>query len=256
MRAMNLRPWLFGVALLVAAPALAQDPHATIPDPHAGVPGYVPAGHPGEVAGEHAAPHEGAEHAAGGHGAHHADYRGDGDHDGQANWLDSDSPDYMVGKLAQHAFNLAVLLAVLFFAARRPVGDALGNRAISVRQQLTDAARERDEARHKHDEIVARLAVFEAEVVKMRADAEVDAKAEEAKLVARAEDEAKRIGETAERNIRDEVNRARVALRSEAVELAVKLAEQTLKQQVEGDDQRRLARQFLDSMNTQVNRHG
>ena len=44
--------------------------------------------------------------------------------------------------------------------------------------------------------------------------------------------EAERIGKTAERNIRDEVARARTSLRREAVELAVELAESTLRKSV------------------------
>ena len=48
--------------------------------------------------------------------------------------------------------------------------------------------------------------------------------------------------------MREEVVRARVALRKEAVDLAVKLAESALAEQVSADDQRRLARQLLDTL--------
>ena len=58
-----------------------------------------------------------------------------------------------------------------------------------------------------------------------------------------------RIGEAAERNIRDEVARARDQLRRDAVALAVELAEENLKEQVNSDDQQRLARAFLDTLN-------
>ncbi len=79
-------------------------------------------------------------------------------------------------------------------------------------------------------------------------DAEIEAANEEAKLVARARDEGQRIGAVAERKIRDEVNRARVALRTEAVDLAVQLAENTLRGAIGSSDQQRLAREFLDSL--------
>ena len=160
------------------------------------------------------------------------------------------------GSIGQHAFNLTVLLAVLFFFGRRPIGDALKNRALGIRKELTDSARERDEAQHRYTEVEARLSRFEEEVKELHAQAQVEANAEEEKLVQRAHDAAKRITETAERNIRDEVVRAQFTLRQEAVELAIQLAQETLKGQIQGDDQRRLARQFLDTLDEGVNGNG
>lgn len=180
-------------------------------------------------------PAHGVEHAADAHGG---DAHG-GDHHAA-------TPDWP--KLGWHAFNLALLIGVLIYVARRPVVDALSNRAHDIRRGLTDAARQRDEAQQRHDEIVARLDRFEDEVDEMKAEASVAARHEEERLIERAHTEAARIAETAERNIREEAQKARIALRKEAVGLAVQLAEQTLRSQIQSDDQRRLARQFLASI--------
>jgi F-type H+-transporting ATPase subunit b len=261
-----MRSILFVAAFAFAAPAFAQEPghgepveaghgaggHADGTDQHdeagAGTHGGEP-GH-GDPAGEHG--------EAGAHGAgHHVSYTGDDDHDGTANFMDADSEGYSLGGVGQHLFNLLILAGILVYVARTPVRDALKNRSHDIRKEITEAARARDEARQRHDELSKRLAAFEDEVRRMKADAEADAKADEAKLVARARDEAARIGQTAERNIREEVTRARVALRKEAVDLAVMLAEQTLRGQVQGEDQRRLAADFLASINRdEVNGNG
>ena len=50
------------------------------------------------------------------------------------------------------------------------------------------------------------------------------------------------------RSARPAVARARTSLQRQAVELAVELAEQTLRGQVSQDDQRRLARDLLNSL--------
>ena len=84
----------------------------------------------------------------------------------------------------------------------------------------------------------------------MEATAQQEAAREEQKLVERAEREAARIGETAERSIRDEATRARNALRRDAVELAVKLAEGILARNVAAADQQALAREFLQSLDS------
>lgn len=82
----------------------------------------------------------------------------------------------------------------------------------------------------------------------MRAAARAEAAADEAQLIARAEAEADRIAISADRTISEELRRARVALRNDAVNLAVQLAEQSLKSQVQTEDHRKLARQFLDTL--------
>lgn len=213
--------------------------------------------------GEHAA----AEHAPDAHGddahgddAHgddHGDhyyYSGDEDHDGVPNWRDATNGSepnghYVLTGLGFHAFNLLLLFALFYFVARGPINDALRGRALGIRKELTDSAKERDEARERHDEVVARLGKLEEEIGQMHDNAKTHAEAEKAKLIERAKAEAVRVGEAAERNIRDEVARARNQLRKDAVALAVELAEESLKAQVNSDDQQRLARAFLDTLN-------
>jgi F-type H+-transporting ATPase subunit b len=149
-----------------------------------------------------------------------------------------------------------VLLGVLFYFGRRAVGDALRQRSLAVRNALAEAARERDEAKQREAEIEARLGRFESELASMRETAQTDAKLEEEKLIERAHEAAARIAETAQRNIRDETVRAQVALRGEAVGLAVQLAEESLRGNLKTDDHRRLARQFLDSLEEGVHENG
>ncbi len=221
----NLFSALFiGAFLLGTSPALAEGPTG------------------GDHGGDHAA--EG-DH---GGGAHHADYGGDADGDGTANWLDSDSEDFQLLKLLLHLINLTLLLGLLTYVARRPLADALSNRAASIKKEITDAARSRDEAQQRFDELEARLSGFEADVAKMHAEAAEDAKVAAAALIERAHAEADRIKLGAERSIRDETTRARTALRDDAVRLAVQLAEDTLKAKVKAADQQNLAKEFLDSL--------
>lgn len=187
--------------------------------------------------------------SAGGADAHHHYYTADDDHDGTANWADPDSDMYALAGVGYHALNLALLLGVLYVLARKPVRDALRNRALGIRKEITESARARDEARQRHEEVEARIAALAQEVENLRAEARREAEIEERKLVERAHEEARRIAEMAQRNVRDEVLRAQQELRREAVGLAVQLAEATLARNVGPDDQARLARQFLDSLN-------
>ncbi|MBW2253986.1 MAG: ATP synthase F0 subunit B, partial [Deltaproteobacteria bacterium] len=232
-------------AMFAAYPAFASDPHeapaqveteAHADDAHGGGDAHADeGGHEGEA------------------GAHGYDWTADGDGDGVPNWTDPTDHEavneHFVWKpLGWHTFNLLLLLIAIVYAARRPVGDQLKNRAYDMRKELTDAARERDEARQRHEELGSRLSHFEEEVTTLKEEAIVAAKQEEEQLVARAHVEAQRIHDTAEKNIHEELIRARETLRRDAVDLAVDLAEGTLKKQVMRDDRRRLSREFLDAL--------
>jgi F-type H+-transporting ATPase subunit b len=216
--------------------------------------------HAAPAADDHAAPATDghAAPATDGHNTHRDDHAasGDGhdthgdDHAASGDGHDTHGDDHGIpwASIIQHVFNLTVLLGIIFFFGRKAIGDALRQRGLGIRNDLAEAARERDEALQRQADVEARLSRFEGELSAMRTDAEKSAQLEADKLIERAEEAAKRISETAERNIRDEVVRAQVALRKEAVDLAVKLAEDTLKGNIKGDDHRRLARQFLESL--------
>jgi F-type H+-transporting ATPase subunit b len=186
-------------------------------------------------------------HAAGS-GARHADFTGDEDHDGTANWLDSDSDDYSLMSLIRHGVNLTILFGLLYFFTNKSLRDTMKDRAVGIRKELADSAKQLDQAKKRYEELEGRLSRFEDEINEMRANAEELAKDEELKLIERANAHVIRIAESAERSIRDEANRTRKALRKEAVELAVDLAQSLLTKQVKATDQKRLAREFLDAL--------
>ncbi len=166
--------------------------------------------------------HEGAE----GHGEHH---------ESAVPW----------DKLAVGVVNLSIFLVILFVLVRKPFAAALTSRAASIRSGLVVAARMQAEAKARFDGVEARLASLDKEIEEMRVDAREDAEREAATLRQRGEVEAVRIQETAERAIREEAGRARAEIRSEAVQLAVALARETINRSMTQADQERLAREFL-----------
>lgn len=166
--------------------------------------------------------HEGAE----GHGEHH---------ESAVPW----------DKLAVGVVNLSIFLVILFVLVRKPFAAALAGRATSIRSGLDEAARMQAEAKARFDGVEARLASLDKEIEEMRVDAREDAEREAATLRQRGEVEAIRIKETAERAIREEAGRARAEIRSEAVQLAVALARETINRSMTQADQERLAREFL-----------
>ncbi|MFZ5482324.1 MAG: hypothetical protein ACOZNI_36520 [Myxococcota bacterium] len=155
--------------------------------------------------------------------------------------------------IAFQSIAVAIFLGLLFWFARRPVGDALKNRALDVRNRIESAAKARDEAAARYAEIESRLVSLDRRVEEMKAEAAADADNEAERIRERAHADAQRVKETAERTIREEADRARTQLRAEAVGLAVQLARESLKRAVTPEDQERLAKDFLAAVDKRQN---
>jgi F-type H+-transporting ATPase subunit b len=157
-----------------------------------------------------------------------------------------DPPD--MNTIAYHAINLFLLVALLTYLLRNKIKDALANRAAGVRKDIDTSNQVRKTAQQRFEDLESRLDGFEAELGRMKADAEVDAGKEQAAILVCVEDDAARIAESAERSIRDETKRARQALRQEVAILSIDLAREKLSGAVSADDQDRLAGDFVDTV--------
>ena len=121
---------------------------------------------------------------------------------------------------------------------------------------MSESSEARDEAKAHNATIAKRLAELDTEISAMKAQAETLAAQEEAQSIERSEQEALRIRDQAERTIRDETPACAAQLRAHAVELAVQLAEATLRKDIAADDQRALANAFLASVQDRETQHG
>jgi F-type H+-transporting ATPase subunit b len=153
-----------------------------------------------------------------------------------------------VAKMVFHALNLLILFGLIGWFARKPIKDAIADRAVTVKKDMDEINALRKQAQDRYAEIETRLQGYEKKLAEMKTDAEKDAVAEAREIAARAERDAAMIQQAAERTIRDETLRARHALRKDAVELAMKIAEQQLRHQITESDQRRLASEFLGTV--------
>lgn len=150
--------------------------------------------------------------------------------------------------IAFHAINFVLFVGLLTYLLRDKIRDALANRAARVKKEIDESNQARKDAAQQFEDLEARLDGFETELEKMKADAVVEADKEHNAILGRAEEDAARIAEAAQRSIRDETERARQALRREVAKLSVDLAREKLSSEVNADDQQRLAGDFIDTV--------
>ena len=157
-----------------------------------------------------------------------------------------DGPDWTA--YGFHILNLFILLFVIKMAAGKMIKASVANRAKRIQTHLEESNEMRKSAQDRFDQLEARLSHMESEVQGMRDEAATSAEREADLIRKQADADVKRIQEAAEQTIQNETDKARRALRKDAVDLALKLAEEKLKSSVGGKEQEALAQDFIGSL--------
>lgn len=150
--------------------------------------------------------------------------------------------------LVWHLVNLALILGVLIYFARRPLQNFMAERRTSIEQSLASAKQELATAEARLAECNARVASLDREIEEIKSNVRAQAESERDRLLADAHAAADRIRRDAVVAVEQEGRRARTALREEAAEIAVRLAGDLLKRQVGDADRARLVDEFVASV--------
>jgi F-type H+-transporting ATPase subunit b len=134
------------------------------------------------------------------------------------------------GMSLQHAYwlsvlsNFVVIAVVILWAARKYLPGMFVARTAAIQKAMQEAQKAGDEARRRLAEIESRLMKLDVEIGMMRDAAEKDAGAEESRIQAAAEQDARKMVEAAQQEIAAAAKAARRELTAYAADLAVGLA--------------------------------
>ena len=136
----------------------------------------------------------------------------------------------LTGLSLEHAYwlcvvlNFAVVAGAIFYFSKKNLPDVFRNRTAAIQKAMQEARQASEEANRRLAEIEARLSRLDSEIGGMRATAEKEAAAEEARIKAAAEEDARKIVVSAEQEIAAAVKSARRELTVYAANLSVSLA--------------------------------
>lgn len=142
-------------------------------------------------------------------------------------------------------FNLALVIGVLVWVARKPLAAFYANRSATIREQLAEAQKARSEAETKLAEVEARMSRLDDELRAMKEAAEREGRQEFERLTAAAERDAQKAIDRARQEIEGMTRAAEIELKTHAAELAVQLAEERIRQEIGPEDRRRLFARFV-----------
>jgi F-type H+-transporting ATPase subunit b len=146
-----------------------------------------------------------------------------------------------VGKL----FNTVVLIGILVYFVGKPLMNFFSERRAQIQKDLDDAKAQRAKAEELLKEYESKMAGMEAELGRMRAELKKSADVEAAKVAANAERMAAAMIESAKLTAEQEVRKAKVELKQEAVALAVEMAEAVIREQISEQDRRQLVEDYF-----------
>ncbi len=141
--------------------------------------------------------------------------------------------------------NFLILIALLSRFLFTPLKKFLVERAEGIDRALAEARVAREAAAKAQEEYRAQILATQREAAALREQAQREVEAERQRLLKASRDEAQRMVDEARTAIEMETKRARATLREEVVTLSLAAAERLLGRSMTGEDQKRLADQYV-----------
>jgi F-type H+-transporting ATPase subunit b len=164
------------------------------------------------------------------------------------------APKLDVKRLALQLVNFAVLAGILGWFGGKAINKALLARHLQLKADLVAAAEARSSAELRVAEQGKRLASLEGEIAAMRAGIKQEAEDEKQRLIAAAEERARRIGDETKFLLDQQVKEAEATLKREVAEAAVRIAEQLVTKSFNAGDQQRLVDTFVNDVGAPTGR--
>lgn len=145
-------------------------------------------------------------------------------------------------------FNFLVLFGLLAYLLYRPLKSFLSNYAEKQRKTLEDADRQKEEAERRLREIEERLNNIDAEMKEIIEKTRKQAEKERELILKQAAEERDKMKKVAQEEIQNMYENAVKKLRSYAAELAVSIAEEKVKKELDPEKQRKLIDYYIEKL--------
>jgi F-type H+-transporting ATPase subunit b len=141
--------------------------------------------------------------------------------------------------------NFLMLAGALGYLIGKHGGPFFAARSGSIRQDMVESRRQREEAEAEAADVDRRLANLEKEIAALRGDSQAQAQAENQRMAQHTADEIAKIQAHAEQEIVSAGKAARMQLKRYSAQLAVELAERKIRARMTPQTQDALVRGFV-----------
>ena len=144
--------------------------------------------------------------------------------------------------------NFVIFIAVIMYLTKKPIAKLLKDRSEGIAKSVEEARKAREAAEKALREVEDRLRLKDAELEEILKTAKSSGEAEREALAKEADRMSHKIAEHADAYLSFELKNARDAIRKEAAELAVGLAEKKLSEKMTPDGQKKLLEEAISHL--------
>lgn len=141
-----------------------------------------------------------------------------------------------------------LVLALLSKLALKPILNAIDKREQSIRDDLSSAQKQRDEAQALLDQHKKMMEDAETEARKLFQESQAMAEKARQDTLEKAQQESKQMVEKAKNEIEQQKNSALVSLKEEVADLAIGAAEKILLANLDADKQKSVVDEYIKTM--------
>ena len=141
--------------------------------------------------------------------------------------------------------NTGLLFALLIFLTRKPIVKSFTRRANNIKDDLEQAQIALKQAEQNNRKLKEDLEKMSNEIKELEVQAQKDAEMLKKELTEKAKQDIEKIKVAAKQAIQNEVQSAKFELKQEVVKIAIELAENQLRKQIQQDDQSNLHKDFI-----------
>jgi len=145
--------------------------------------------------------------------------------------------------------NTVLLLGIIWWFTRKKIATAMQERRASIADQLEEAKKLHEAAEKRHAEYKERLAHLDKELADLKASILRTGESERDRLIKEAEEKAERMRGETRGMIDSRLRQLEKDLHEEAIKMAIDAARAELESKTSGDDQTRLAKEYLAAVN-------
>jgi F0F1-type ATP synthase membrane subunit b/b' len=150
--------------------------------------------------------------------------------------------------LVYKVINFVILVGALGFVLRKPLSEFFVQRTASVRKSLDEGRKALEASAAQLREVQEKLGGLEEEIQDFKAAAAREMQAERQRLRQTSAEEAEKILEAARAQIETATRAGRLELKQYAAQEALRLAEELIRERLDGPSRRRLVSRFVDEL--------
>lgn len=141
-----------------------------------------------------------------------------------------------------------IVLIILSKVALKPILSSITNREESIRNDIEEAQKQRDEAANLLDQHKKMMANAEAEAQKLFKESRVQADSAREEMLGKSRLESAKLIEKAREEIEQQKESALASLKSEVADLAIGAAEKIILHNLDDDKQKAVVDEYINSM--------